>query len=73
MKTAKLTQNGRSQAVRLPMAFRMSGKEVILEPMEQNWNDFFEALSRFSDDFMEHGRNQPPMRQRDSFLRKSSR
>jgi antitoxin VapB len=76
MKTAKLFQNGRSQAVRLPMAFRMPGKEVriskqgnkvILEPIEENWDNFFDALSQFSDDFMEDGREQPPMQQRDSF------
>lgn len=75
MKTAKLFQNGRSQAVRLPMAFRLPGKEVkisrqgdkvILEPLEQSWDDFFEALSLFSDDFMEDGRDQPPMQQRDA-------
>ncbi len=28
MQTAKLFQNGRSQAVRLPKEFRMRGKEV---------------------------------------------
>jgi len=42
MQAAKLFQNGRSQAVRLPKAFRMPGKEVkiskqgnkiILEPI----------------------------------------
>jgi len=58
------------------MAFRLPGKEVkisrqgdkvILEPLEQSWDDFFEALSQFSDDFMEDGRNQPPMQQRDTF------
>lgn len=43
MKIAKLFENGRSQAVRLPKAFRMPGSEVrirrdsnriILEPLE---------------------------------------
>ena len=53
--TAKLFQNGRSQAVRLPKAFRFKGKEVkirkegdkvILEPMQRDqwprgfWDDF---------------------------------
>ena len=70
MDTAKLFDNGRSQAVRLPKAYRMPGKEVkisrsgkrvILEPLESNWDDFFEALSQFSDDFMENGREQPKM------------
>ena len=53
--TAKLFQNGRSQAVRIPRAFRFKGTEVkirkegdkvILEPLEARqwpdgfWNDF---------------------------------
>lgn len=52
---AKIFQNGRSQAVRLPKAFRFKGKEVkirkdgekvILEPLESSqwpegfWDDF---------------------------------
>ncbi len=52
---AKLFQNGRSQAIRLPKAFRFKGNEVkiskegnkvIIEPLEQNswpegfWNNF---------------------------------
>jgi antitoxin VapB len=76
MKTAKIFQNGRSQAVRLPMAFRMPGKEVriskqgnkvILEPIEEDWDEFFDTLSSFTDDFMEKGRQQPPMQQRENF------
>lgn len=54
--TAKLFQNGRSQAVRLPKAFRFKGTEVkirkegdkvILEPMENSeWPDeFWEVFS----------------------------
>ena len=75
MENAKLFQNGRSQAVRLPRAFRMPGTEVkvskqgnkvILEPIDKDWDDFFDALSQFSDDFMEDGRQQPPIQQRDS-------
>ncbi|MBL4823707.1 MAG: antitoxin [SAR324 cluster bacterium] len=70
MDTAKLFVNGRSQAVRLPKAYRLPGKEVkisrsgkrvILEPLESNWDDIFEALAQFSDDFMESGRDQPKM------------
>ncbi len=54
--TAKLFHNGRSQAVRLPKAFRFKGTEVkihregdkvILEPMESSeWPDgFWNAFS----------------------------
>jgi antitoxin VapB len=46
MTTAKLFQNGQSQAVRLPKAFRLPGTEVyikkvgnaiVLLPMDQPW------------------------------------
>lgn len=68
MAIAKLFQNGRSQAVRLPKEFRLPGKEVkiskqdnkiILEPIESSWEQWFEAMDQFSDDFMVDGRNQP--------------
>lgn len=74
MQTAKLFQNGRSQAVRLPKDFRMKGKEVkiskegnkiILEPIEDSWEQWFEAIGQFSDDFMAEGREQPEMQERD--------
>jgi antitoxin VapB len=69
MTTAKLFQNGQSQAVRLPKAFRLPGKEVyikkvgnaiVLIPMDHPWETLFESLSQFSDDFM-HGPEQPDM------------
>ncbi|HMR33585.1 MAG TPA: type II toxin-antitoxin system VapB family antitoxin [Geminicoccaceae bacterium] len=51
--TAKLFMHGRSQAVRLPKAFRMPGKEVrirregnavILEPVEPTLEAWFAQL-----------------------------
>jgi antitoxin VapB len=53
--TAKLFVTGRSQAVRLPAAFRFEGKEVfiredsetgdvILSRKPDNWNSFIEAI-----------------------------
>ncbi len=74
MKTAKIFNNGQSQAVRLPKEFRLQGKEVkiskqgnkiILEPIENAWEQWISTLSEFSDDFMENGRTQPPMQERD--------
>ena len=75
METAKLFQNGSSQAVRLPKEFRIPGKEVkifkkgncvILEPIEPTWDSLFESLSEFPEDFMKDGRNQPGMQIRES-------
>jgi antitoxin VapB len=53
--TAKLFTNGRSQAVRLPAAFRFEGKEVfirqdpvtgdvILSRKPADWDGFFHAI-----------------------------
>jgi len=75
METAKLFQNGSSQAVRLPKEFRMPGNKVkifkkgntvILEPIETIWDQLFESLSEFPEDFLKDGRNQPGMQKRES-------
>jgi antitoxin VapB len=67
-KTAKLFQNGKSQAVRLPKEFRFEGEEVyirkqgdevILSPRKAGWQQFWESLEMFSDDIFRDGRQQP--------------
>jgi len=67
MQTAKLFQNGRSQAVRLPKEYQFSGDDVFIQkhgnavlliPHEKAWAVFLEGLSGFSDDFMKDGREQ---------------
>ena len=74
MMTAKLFENGRSQAVRLPKEYRFSGDEVainkfgdivILMPKENPWAGFLNSLVLFSDDFKENGREQPAAQERD--------
>ena len=59
--TAKLFTTGRSQAVRLPKAFRFEGKEVfirkegncvILSEKPESWDDFFDSPARVTADFM---------------------
>lgn len=76
MNTAKLFRTGNSQAVRLPKEFRMPGEEVkifrrgkqiVLEPLEPTWDALFEALEEFPDDFMEEGRRQPEVQEREPF------
>ncbi len=76
MDTAKLFQTGRSQAVRLPKAFRMPGTEVkirkegnkvILEPVNATWDSLLSSLDEFPDDFMADGRYQPTMQEREDF------
>ena len=67
MQTARLFQNGRSQAVRLPKEFQFRGEEVLIQrhgeavlliPHEKAWEVFMEGLSGFSEDFMRDGRDQ---------------
>jgi antitoxin VapB len=68
---AKIFMHGRSQAVRLPMAFRLPGDRVrvrrvkggiLLEPMATDVDAWFAEHDRFADvPFMEDGRRQPPM------------
>ena len=59
MGTAKLFNNGRSQAVRLPREYRFNGNEVgikkvgkyiMLYPIDDLWNDFLQVPPA-SDDF----------------------
>ena len=68
---AKIFMHGRSQAVRLPLAFRLSGDRVrvrrvergiLLEPMVTDIDAWFAELDRYADvPFMEDGRRQPSM------------
>lgn len=75
MMTAKLFENGRSQAVRLPKEYRFSGDEVsinkvgdvvILMPKENKWSGFLSGLGLFTDDFMSDGREQQLVQERES-------
>jgi antitoxin VapB len=74
---AKLFQNGRSQAVRLPREFRFAGdrvrirrvsRGVLLEPMIPDASQWFEELDRMnSEPLMPKGRNQPATPKREIF------
>ena len=73
MKTAKLFQNGQSQAVRLPKEFRFeddhvfvkkSGNVVMLIPAKNSWDTLVQSLAKFSDDFMAE-RKQPKAQKRE--------
>lgn len=72
MQTAKLFENGRSQAVRLPKECRFGGTEVfvrkyedivILFPKGSPWAPLVDSLGKFTDDFMAE-RNQPDDQER---------
>ena len=75
MMTAKVFENGRSQAVRLPKEYRFSSDEVmvnkigdivILLPKQNKWDSFMRAIDMFSDDFMAEGRAKDMVQERET-------
>jgi antitoxin VapB len=77
MPTAKLFRNGRSQAVRLPSAFRFEGSQVyvrrdlatgdvILSRRPESWQDFFELADTIEvpEDFMADRGDRPPQKRK---------
>ena len=76
MDTAKIFKSGNSQAVRLPKEFQFDvsevqifrrGDEVVLKKRPRDLARVFELLTELSDDFMENGREQPPVQERETF------
>lgn len=75
MMTAKVFENGRSQAVRLPKEYRFNDEEVainkigdivILMPKENKWSGFLSSLNLFSEDFMDDGRGKSVEQEREA-------
>jgi len=76
--TAKLFQNGQSQAVRLPKEFRFKNlKEVFIKKIngmvvlipkndKTVWDNMFDNLENFSDDFMQD-RSEPIQKREELF------
>jgi antitoxin VapB len=72
MRTAKVFQNGRSQAIRLPKEFRVETTEVYLKKTPEGflviprdpWELFWEGVEELSADFMAAGRQQPSLEKR---------
>lgn len=75
MMTAKVFENGRSQAVRLPKECRFTSDEVmvnkigdivLLFPRTNKWDSFMKAVDLFSDDYMTDGRAADPAQEREA-------
>jgi len=58
----KTFMSGRSQAIRLPKAYRFTNKEIyinkidgvlLIAPRKKIWDIFKKAMDKFTDDFME--------------------
>ena len=65
MMTAKVFENGRSQAVRLPKECRFNTDEVavnkigdivLLMPKTSKWSSFMQAVDMFQEDYMNEER-----------------
>ena len=74
MMTAKIFENGRSQAIRLPKECRFSSDEVmvnkigdivLLLPKQNKWDSFMKAIDMFSEDFMADGRAEYTVQERE--------
>jgi antitoxin VapB len=76
-RTAKLFQNGRSQAVRLPSEYRFQGSEVfirrdqatgdvVLSRRPESWKDFFDLADKIEmpEEFMADRDNRPPQKRK---------
>jgi antitoxin VapB len=72
MHLAKVFQNGRSQAIRLPKEFRVNSAEVYLKKTSEGflviprdpWEIFLEGVEELPADFMAASRRQPPQQKR---------
>lgn len=76
MDIAKIFENGRSQAVRLPKEYRFNDSEVfvkkindivLLIPKDSAWKTLESSLDYFSEDFLSY-RSQPDIQKRDDQL-----
>lgn len=76
VRVAKIFQNGRSQAVRLPREFRFEedeilirkeGDNVILSPRPKSWEAFFNETPLPSEDFMPSREDSPAQTREDIF------
>ena len=75
MDTAKIFENGRSQAVRLPQKYRFQADEVVIQklgdavllvPKESLGYTFLDGVNSFTEDIYENGRDQGAQEDRES-------
>ena len=73
METAKVFWSGRSQAVRLPRAFRVNagevrirrrGRTIVLEPVPESWEWLDALVGDVDEEFVSAVREQPEAKER---------
>ena len=74
MDTAKVFENGRSQAVRLPKKYRFLADEVVVQRLgaslvlttkDKLWDSFLSGINGFTEDFMDEGRSETSVKRED--------
>lgn len=75
MMTANIIENEQDQLVLLPNECRFTGDEVVISkigeavillPHKGEWLNFLNSLESFSTDFLQDGREQPSLQERES-------
>ena len=75
MMTANIIENGQDQLVLLPNECRFTGDEVVISkigeavillPHKGEWLNLLNPLESFSTDFLQDGREQPSLQERES-------
>jgi antitoxin VapB len=75
IETADIQNISGVQSIHIPAGLRINDDKVYLKkmgnviyiiPYHTPWQNFYDSLSGFTDDFMS-GRNQPPQQNRESF------
>lgn len=75
MMTANIIENGQDQLVLLPNEYRFTGDEVVISkigeavillPHKGEWLNLLNSLESFSTDFLQDGREQPSLQERES-------
>ena len=76
MTTTKVFSNGNSQAIRIPKEYRFEKDEVCVKKVgavlmvfqpDDRFGILMDSLNGFTDDFMDDGRQQPPVQVRECF------
>lgn len=77
MQYSKISSHNYSQEVRIPKALRFNtnmvkitkyGNGLLIEPAPKGFEHIYQAISMFSDDFINHERKDLPIQQRNEIF-----
>jgi antitoxin VapB len=75
----RVFKSGNSQAVRVPYGFYATGEELSIQKIgnalvftrDDPWGFFKQSLGEFSEDFLQDGRKQPDMQEREAMFKEA--